>query len=1133
MTTRKTKKEIDESTFLFVRDNTTNNVQLVACPKNFQVGLNAHPADLILKGKLSLSEKDYFVNSGTSWSSTIDEHITIANVTTAYSAASTPASGYVLIKLPKNPRVGQLVIVKDFSGTSGTYPIRVYSFNDGTIDGSSYQTISTNYGSIQFSWNGTSWFSVSSSSNSGGAPANASYVVLSSDGTLTDERVLTAGSGISITDGGAGSTVTISSTAAGDVVGPASSTDNAVARFDLTTGKLIQNSGVLIDDSNNVTTPGDLAVNGGDITTTSSTFNLLNAASTLNIGTTAIARSVNLGTAAATQTVTVGGTTATSSETNIRAGSNSINLDSGLNVNVSVDNAFVVNGYSGNDYLSAGDLLFFGPYVSLTGPDNISTITTVGNSAGFSPTYVYGGSLGILLSSSAGYTTITGSTASNAEAIIGTAEIGEFPYTRTSFPNYFAMFGHKTLDHSINGNYAVLQSYNGDSFLNSPTTIYLQNAGNLIGYLDNNNISLTGQASTPVTTEIGSVYGVSSTTIKGGLFGLILTGSGTTITITGSTTTQSDVYIGSSEVGTHPFWGVNYAMFSHKDMNNSVDGNSALIQSNTGDTFLGAASSQTLYFKNGTDFIGTLDHDTVSFTGKSGTATATTVGNTAGLSSLTLDAGQGDISIGTSSSARNINIGPQTTNTTNQTVSITPVNTGNYNVVKVCDGASNQGHEVRIISENSSQSSGYSLIKIGTITNTCQTTIGNTSANSFTKIYGGANGVEINAAGNIDIATSATSRFVSLGTGGNSTNQYVTIGSTSGNSSVTINSGTGDIELDSNGAIRLQYNNSTAALFTSTFGIYSIDLTGPSSTITDVDLGNTYSTSSTTIQAGSIGTITIGNSTDTSTINIGNATTATGKTQTISVGTSATGTGKAIITIGNKNGASSTVIQSGAGDITLDSTDSIRLQYNGSTAALFTSNLGIYSIDLTGPSSTVVNADLGSTYSSSSTEIQAGTGGITMTGEVVMPNQPSFFAYRNTTSQLVPNTGATTVQFNAERFDTGSDFDVGTYTFTAPRTGKYVFNVSLRIDDIDTAATYYYVSLVTSNATYQLGVIDPNFSADLLYYSFGASVVADMDANDTALVQIRQSGGTSNQSSIVDEDTAAQFCSFFSGWLLG
>lgn len=40
--------------------------------------------------------------------------------------------------------------------------------------------------------------------------------------------------------------------ASGNVDGPASSTDNAVARFDGTTGKLIQNSSVTIDDSNNI-----------------------------------------------------------------------------------------------------------------------------------------------------------------------------------------------------------------------------------------------------------------------------------------------------------------------------------------------------------------------------------------------------------------------------------------------------------------------------------------------------------------------------------------------------------------------------------------------------------------------------------------------------------------------------------------------------------------------------------------------------------------------------------------------------------------------------------------------------------------------------------------------------------------
>jgi hypothetical protein len=60
---------------------------------------------------------------------------------------------------------------------------------------------------------------------------------------------LTAGTGITIVNG-AGS-ISISADNNGDVVGPPSATDNAIARYDSTTGKLIQNSGVTLDDGNN------------------------------------------------------------------------------------------------------------------------------------------------------------------------------------------------------------------------------------------------------------------------------------------------------------------------------------------------------------------------------------------------------------------------------------------------------------------------------------------------------------------------------------------------------------------------------------------------------------------------------------------------------------------------------------------------------------------------------------------------------------------------------------------------------------------------------------------------------------------------------------------------------------------
>lgn len=55
-----------------------------------------------------------------------------------------------------------------------------------------------------------------------------------------------------------------SSSGSGDVVGPASSTDNAVVRFDGTTGKLIQNSGASVDDSGNITATNLSGTNTGD-----------------------------------------------------------------------------------------------------------------------------------------------------------------------------------------------------------------------------------------------------------------------------------------------------------------------------------------------------------------------------------------------------------------------------------------------------------------------------------------------------------------------------------------------------------------------------------------------------------------------------------------------------------------------------------------------------------------------------------------------------------------------------------------------------------------------------------------------------------------------------------------------------
>lgn len=77
------------------------------------------------------------------------------------------------------------------------------------------------------------WLTVGSGGGGGGAPTNATYVTMSLNGTLTQERVLTAGNGVTITDNGAGSTVVIDATGSPNLDGGYSnSTYGAVSPID-------------------------------------------------------------------------------------------------------------------------------------------------------------------------------------------------------------------------------------------------------------------------------------------------------------------------------------------------------------------------------------------------------------------------------------------------------------------------------------------------------------------------------------------------------------------------------------------------------------------------------------------------------------------------------------------------------------------------------------------------------------------------------------------------------------------------------------------------------------------------------------------------------------------------------------
>jgi hypothetical protein len=88
-----------------------------------------------------------------------------------------------------------------------------------------------------------------------GISTSGTYPNFTVTNTAPDQTVaIASGTGISVT--GTYPNFTVANTSpslGGDVVGPASSTDNAIARFDATTGKLLQNSVVLVGDTGVVT----------------------------------------------------------------------------------------------------------------------------------------------------------------------------------------------------------------------------------------------------------------------------------------------------------------------------------------------------------------------------------------------------------------------------------------------------------------------------------------------------------------------------------------------------------------------------------------------------------------------------------------------------------------------------------------------------------------------------------------------------------------------------------------------------------------------------------------------------------------------------------------------------------------
>ena len=124
-------------------------------------------------------------------------------------------------------------------------------------------------------------------------------------------------------------------------------------------------------------------------------------------------------------------------------------------------------------------------------------------------------------------------------------------------------------------------------------------------------------------------------------------------------------------------------------------------------------------------------------------------------------------------------------------------------------------------------------------------------------------------------------------------------------------------------------------------------------------------------------------------------------------------------------------------------------------------------------------------------------------GEMTNSSQPCFLVTPTSDQLNFAEDTDVTVIFGTEVTDQGDDF--ASNTFTAPVDGNYLLNVMIRITAPEIAYTYYRLNVFTSNRAYA-HFLPMDLTADPVSATISTSIVADMDASDTAFIAIKAQG---------------------------
>lgn len=290
-------------------------------------------------------------------------------------------------------------------------------------------------------------------------------------------------------------------------------------------------------------------------------------------------------------------------------------------------------------------------------------------------------------------------------------------------------------------------------------------------------------------------------------------------------------------------------------------------------------------------------------------------------------------------------------------------------------------------------------------------TFGSTTGTTSSTISSGSGGITLNASNATVAVTSGTGTVnISSDATANSVNlatgagvKTLVLGSTNSTSVSTLQSGTGGLNISSNNGTM----NITSGTGTINIGAdataNSINLATGAAAKTLI-IGSSTAGSSTVINGSSSGFSLAG--TTTMTINCTSTSTVNmfnGAAQcTLGI---ASGAGVKLVTLGSTNTTSSTTIQSGSGGISITSTNSA-LSVNSGTGTLSISNDSSATTLNIGTGSAAKTTTLGSTNTTSATTVQSGSGGITLTGETTLGS--GNFIINTAAKQLRVHGGAAT-----------------------------------------------------------------------------------------------------------------------------